>query len=126
MRTVVGDSAAVEHPYSLVRTIDGCTAWVSGVLPYDERGRVVAEPSAAIAAALRVLRERLADAGASLDDVVKVTVYLTDLGWRDALNEAFHDAFRPPRPARSAVEVRRLPRGAAIELDAIAQRRAGP
>lgn len=111
----------LDHPYSLVRTVDGRTAWVSGVLPYGPDGRIVTDRDDAIDAALRVLDERLGDAGASLADVVKVTVYLTDLGWRDALNAAFVDRFRPPLPARTAVEVRRLPRDAPIELDAVVQ-----
>jgi 2-iminobutanoate/2-iminopropanoate deaminase len=109
------------HPYSLVRTVDARTAWVSGVLPYRPDGALEHLPEAAIAAALRVLGERLADAGATIGDVVKVTVFLTDLGWRDALDDAWRRTWRPPRPARTAVEVRALPRGAAIELDAVAQ-----
>ncbi|MGH2684233.1 MAG: RidA family protein, partial [Actinomycetota bacterium] len=107
-----GDS--LEHPYTLVRRA-GPTAYVSGVLPYGLDGEIVHDRDEAIERVLAVLAERLDAAGLSLDDVVKTTVYLTDLAWRDALNVAFHRGFRPPRPARTAVEVRALPRGAAIE-----------
>jgi 2-iminobutanoate/2-iminopropanoate deaminase len=119
--TAAGVPIDDDHPYSLVRTADGRTGWVSGVLPYGPDGRLVTERDTAIEAALDVLATRLADAGARLDDVVKVTVYLTDLGWRDALNAAFVRRFRPPFPARTAIEVRRLPRDAPIELDAVVQ-----
>jgi len=111
----------VDHPYSLVRTVDGRLGWVSGVVPYGGDGKVITERDAAIDRALTLLAERIADAGATLDDVVKVTAYLTDLDWRDSLNNAFAARFRPPLPARTAVEVSRLPRGSGIELDAVVQ-----
>jgi enamine deaminase RidA (YjgF/YER057c/UK114 family) len=110
------------HPYSLVRTVDGVTAWCAGVLPYNEAGTLEREPEAAVAAAIRSLGERLERAGASLDDVVKVTVFLTDISWRPALDEAWRRTWDPPRPARTAIEVRRLPQDVGIEIDAIVQR----
>lgn len=113
------------HPYSLVRTVDGEAAWCAGVLPYDVEGELETEPAPAIAAALRVLEERLAKAGATLDDVVKVTVFLADLDWRPALDEAWRRTWDVPRPARTALQVARLPRDAMIELDAIVHRPAG-
>lgn len=119
VRTVAADGNRRDHPYSSVRSSDGVLGWVSGVLPYDTEGQLVTERDAALGAALRVLDERVTAAGASLGDVVKITVYLLDLGWRDALNEAWIAWFDEPRPARTAVEVRALPRGAPIELDAI-------
>jgi 2-iminobutanoate/2-iminopropanoate deaminase len=128
IRTVAAEGAgadARDHPYSLVRTVDGRTAWLSGVLPYDPSGSgdVVhdAAPGEVIAAALATLRTRVECAGATLDDVVKTTVFLTDLSWRDALNDAYASTFTPPLPARTAVEVSRLPRDAAIEIDAVIQ-----
>lgn len=114
-----------DHPYSLVRTVDGRTGWLSGVLPYGADGEVVHDRDAALDAALQVLGERLATAGATLDDVVKVTVYLTDLAWRDALNDVWRRVFSDPMPARTAVEVRALPKGAPVELDAVCVLRAG-
>lgn len=119
LRTVAADGDLRDHPYSSVRTADGVVGWVSGVLPYAPDGTIVADREAALAAAMRVLDERLGAAGAHLDDVVKVTVYLVDLAWRDALNDAWLTTFAEPRPARTAVQVAALPRGAMIELDAV-------
>lgn len=118
----VGSPDEEHHPYSLVRVVDG-TGWCAGVLPYGPDGELVAEPAAAVAAALRVLGERLEEAGASLDDVVKVTVFLADIGWRPHLDEAWLRTWDAPRPARTAVQVSRLPREAGIEIEAVVQRR---
>jgi 2-iminobutanoate/2-iminopropanoate deaminase len=119
LRTVAADGDLRDHPYSSVRTADGVVGWVSGILPYASDGSIVADRDGALAATMRVLEERLATAGARLEDVVKVTAYLVDLGWRDALNEAWLTTFAAPRPARTAVQVQALPRGAMIELDAV-------
>lgn len=119
LRTVAAEGDEHDHPYSSVRTTDGLVGWVSGVLPYAPDGSLVADRDLAVEAALRVLDERVQAAGARLDDVVKVTAYLVDLGWRDALNAAWLAHFAVPRPARTAVQVQALPRGAMIELDAV-------
>lgn len=58
-------------------------------------------------------------AGASLHDAVRVTVYLTDLADFAKLNEIMPQYFREPFPARTTVQVSALPRGAAVEVDAI-------
>ena len=58
-------------------------------------------------------------AGGTLDDVVKVTVYLTDLAHFARVNEIMAEHFGEPYPARAAVGVAALPRGALIEADAI-------
>src|SRR5688572_11476720 len=58
-------------------------------------------------------------AGGSLGDVVKLTVYLTDLANFALVNETMAQYFQPPYPARAAVGVASLPRGAQVEIDAI-------
>ncbi len=58
-------------------------------------------------------------AGGSLADCVKLTVYLTDLGHFNELNQVMESFISAPYPARAAVEVSALPRGALIEIDAI-------
>lgn len=65
------------------------------------------------------LREVAAAAGGTLDDIVKLTVFLSDFGDFAKLNEIMPQYFISPYPARSAVEVSQLPRGALIEIDAI-------
>lgn len=58
-------------------------------------------------------------AGGGLEDVVKLTVYLTDLANFARVNEIMASYFNPPYPARAAVGVASLPRGAQVEMDAI-------
>jgi reactive intermediate/imine deaminase len=58
-------------------------------------------------------------AGGSLDDVVRIGIYLTDLGDFAAVNEVMADYFTAPYPARSTIQVAGLPRGARVEVDAI-------
>jgi len=60
-------------------------------------------------------------AGGSLDDCVKVNVYLTDLGHFAKVNEIMATYFREPYPARAAVGVASLPRNALVEVDAVMQ-----
>jgi 2-iminobutanoate/2-iminopropanoate deaminase len=66
------------------------------------------------------LAARLAEAGASLSDVVKTTCFLTDMDAFAEFNEAYTSAFGDHRPARSTVEVSALPRGVVVEIEAIA------
>lgn len=64
------------------------------------------------------LREVLAANGASLDDVAKTTVFLTDMADFDAMNEIYADEFGAHRAARTTVAVAALPRGARVEIEA--------
>ena len=59
------------------------------------------------------------ESGGNLDDVVKLTVFLTDLNHFAVVNEVMAEHFNPPYPARAAVEVAALPKGVPIEIDAI-------
>ena len=58
-------------------------------------------------------------AGGSLADVVKLNVFLTDLGHFPLVNQIMADFFREPYPARAAIGIASLPRGAQVEMDAI-------
>ncbi len=58
-------------------------------------------------------------AGGTLDDIVKLTVYLTDLGDFPVVNEIMAEYFTEPYPARAAIGVAQLPKGATVEMDAI-------
>ncbi|MFP6807871.1 MAG: Rid family detoxifying hydrolase [Pseudomonadales bacterium] len=58
-------------------------------------------------------------AGGSINDVVKFTVYLTDLGNFAAVNDVMNKVLEAPYPARAAIEVSALPKGALVEVDAI-------
>jgi 2-iminobutanoate/2-iminopropanoate deaminase len=59
-------------------------------------------------------------AGFSFRDVVKTTVYMTDIGEFAQMNEIYGEYFVQPFPARSTVEVRALPKGARVEIDVLA------
>jgi 2-iminobutanoate/2-iminopropanoate deaminase len=75
--------------------------------------------------ALANLRALLEGAGASLADVVKTTVFLTDIDDWPAMNEAYAEAFGETRPARSAIGVAALPMGGVVEVEAWALRGEG-
>jgi 2-iminobutanoate/2-iminopropanoate deaminase len=74
--------------------------------------------------ALENLSGVLRAAGSSLADVVKTTVFLVDMGDYAAVNEVYGEFFSAEPPARSAVAVAALPRGARVEVEAIAARHA--
>ncbi|HRE32253.1 MAG TPA: RidA family protein [Candidatus Berkiella sp.] len=69
---------------------------------------------------LRNLKAVLASVGGDFSHIVKVTVFLKDLGNYTVLNEIMQKYFTTPYPARSALEVSRLPRDALVEIEAIA------
>jgi 2-iminobutanoate/2-iminopropanoate deaminase len=69
---------------------------------------------------LTAVRNILEEAGSGLEKVVKVTVFMTDLGGFAEMNEVFARFFPADPPARSAVGVAALPKGAGIEVDVIA------
>ncbi len=71
---------------------------------------------------LRNVREVLLAAGLGLEKVVKTTVYMTDLGRFSEMNEVYAAFFAAPYPARATVEVSALPKGASVEIEAIATR----
>ena len=110
-----------EHPYTEAYD-DGGVVYVSGALSVDPDGSVVGGRRPALDAALEKLRFRLGTVGLDLADVVKTTYFVTDVSLRDEANEQFVDAFAEPRPARSFVEVSRLPYGATVEIEAVARR----
>jgi reactive intermediate/imine deaminase len=107
-------------PYSQA-TRSGDTVYLSGQIPLDPAtGELVGGDIAA--QARRVfdnLRAVCEAAGGSLDDVVRVGIYLMDLGDFAAVNAVMAEVFTAPYPARSTIQVSGLPRGARVEVDAI-------
>lgn len=114
------------HPYSEVRISRHGTAYVSGVLPYNSEGVVELDKKLAPKLAVSVLTERLHAAGLTLQDVMKTTVFVTDISIREELNQIYRETFTSPMPARTVVEVRKLPQGSPIEIEAIAHRDVEP
>jgi len=97
---------------------------VSGQVGVRE-GRLADGFDAQCIQALANLRGQLESAGASLDDVVKTTVFLRHMADYGRMNELYCEAFGDHRPARSAVGVAELPLGALVEVEAWAHHRAG-
>ena len=110
-----------EHPYTAAVAV-GDVVFVSGALNVDREGVVVPGRREALDAALETLRRRLATVGLDLEHVVKATYFVTDISLRDEANDQFVERFGVRKPARTFVEVSRLPYGATVEIDAIARR----
>ena len=118
------NAPAAIGPYS--QAIDsGCgLVFVSGQLPIDPatgafpEGGVAQQTRQSILNAQAILKE----AGLELSQVVKTTVFLADMGDFAAMNEVYGQFFTQPFPARSAVAVKTLPKGALVEIECIASR----
>ncbi len=94
--------------------------YVSGQIPLvPGSGLISEEIEAQIAQVFDNLNSIITAAGATLDDTIKFTVYLTDLTHFPKVNEAMAERLTQPYPARVAVEVSGLPKGAMVEVDAI-------
>ena len=85
-------------------------------------GKIVAGVEAQARQVLANIKAVLDDCGASMSDVAKTTVFVTDIAQFATVNAVYADAFGDHRPARSTVQVAALPLGARIEIDAIAVR----
>ena len=109
-------------PYSQAVVSNGL-AYLSGQIPLDPAtGQIVeGDIAAQTARVLENLKAVLAACGSSLDQVLKTTVYLKDLGEFARMNDVYARYFPAAPPARSTVEVARLPRDARVEIDAIAR-----
>jgi 2-iminobutanoate/2-iminopropanoate deaminase len=117
--TALGAPAAV-GPYShAVRT--GDLVFISGQVPLDpESGELAGDAFAEQARrCLENLAVVAAAAGATLADAVRVTVYLTDMSAFNEVNEVYGTFFETEPPARVAIGVAALPKGAKVEMDAI-------
>jgi reactive intermediate/imine deaminase len=121
-KQIVSTSAAPAAigPYSqAVRA--GNTLWLSGQIPLDPVTKELVQGDIE-AQARRVfdnIKAVVAAAGATLDEVVKTTIFLTDLSHFATVNKVMAEYFREPYPARSTVGVAALPRGAQVEVECI-------
>lgn len=109
-------------PYSQAMRHDGLV-WASGQVALDPAtGELVGGDDTAAQArqALTNLRAVLKAAGSGLERVLKAQVWLVDMGDFAAVNEVYAEFFGDHRPARACVAVRALPKGARVEIDAVA------
>ena len=117
------DAPQAIGPYS--QAIDtGAAVYVSGQIPALPDGKLVDGGVAAqTERCLLNVEAILKAAGLGLGDVVKTTVFMTDLSQFAAMNEVYAKHFKSPYPARATVQVAALPKGAGVEIDAVAVRR---
>lgn len=115
------NAPAAIGPYSQAIEANG-TVYVSGQLPINPATGEFAEGDIKDLArqSLTNIKNILAEAGLSMSNVAKVTVLLADIANFAAVNEVYAEFFQAPYPARSAFAVKDLPKGAAIEIEAIA------
>lgn len=108
-------------PYSQA-IMAGDTVYVSGQLPINPSTGEFAEGGIKEQArqSLSNIKNILAEAGMTMQQVVKVTVLMTDMSDFAAVNEVYAEFFSAPYPARSAFAVAALPKGGAIEIEAVA------
>jgi 2-iminobutanoate/2-iminopropanoate deaminase len=117
--TAPGAPEAVGPYVHAVRT--GDLLFCSGQIPLDPKtGELVgASPADQAGRCLENLAAVCAAAGATLGDAVRLTVYLTDMGAFAQVNEVYESFFESDPPARVAIAVAGLPRGALVEIDAV-------
>ena len=111
-------------PYSQAIDSGAGLVFVSGQLPIDPATGAFPEGDVKVQTrqSLTNARAILEAAGLSLKNVVKTTVFLADMADFAAMNEVYSQFFTAPFPARSAVAVKTLPKGALVEIECIAAR----
>ncbi|PWI58440.1 RidA family protein [Sulfoacidibacillus thermotolerans] len=121
LQVVHSDQApAAIGPYAQAIKV-GNMIYTSGQIPLTATGELVQGDAAVQTRQVFAnLRAVLAAAGSSLDRVVKTTVFVSDLNDFGVVNEVYAEAFGTHRPARSTVQVARLPRDAKVEIELIA------
>ncbi len=99
----------------------GNLIFISGQLPINaETGEMPTDITAQTKQSIANLKAILAEAGASLDNVVKSTVFLADMSLFGEMNAVYSEEFKAPFPARSAFAVKELPKKALVEIEVIA------
>ena len=106
-------------PYS--QAIDlGNLVFTSGQIPVAPDGTVSNDIVEQAHQALKNLKAVLEAAGCSMDCVVKTTVFISDMDQFGAINAVYEQYFSRPYPARSCVQVAKLPKGVGVEIEAVA------
>ncbi|SUK17455.1 endoribonuclease L-PSP [Staphylococcus agnetis] len=122
MQTINTDKApAAVGPYSHASIVNGMV-YTSGQIPLNLEGNIVSDDvEAQTKQVFENLKAVLEAAGSDLDHVVKVLVFLSDMGHFQKVNDVYGTYFTSHKPARSAVEVARLPKDVKIEIEVIAE-----
>jgi reactive intermediate/imine deaminase len=108
-------------PYSVARKLDN-TLYLSGQIGIDPETMQLADGvEQQMHRVFKNMQAVLTDARASLKDVVKVTIFITDMNSFSIVNQIMSEYFSEPYPARSTVGVKELPKGALVEVEGIVQ-----
>lgn len=101
----------------------GNLLFISGQIPVNPADGSIPEGiKAQTAQSIANIKAILAEAGMSMDNVVKTTVFLADMSLFTEMNEVYAENFTAPYPARSAVAVRELPKQVLVEIETIASK----
>ncbi len=113
-------SPAAIGPYSqAIKT--GNLIFTSGQIPFTAKGKLVsADVKEQTLQSLQNLKNILEKAGTGMDNIIKCTVFISDMDQFAQVNEVYQQFFNEPYPARSCVEVARLPKDVKVEIEAIA------
>ena len=123
MKTIISTpkAPAAIGPYSQAVLVNGMH-FTSGVIPIDPETNTLVEGDVTVQArqAIGNLKNLIEASGSSMDKVVKTTVFIKDMNDFGKINDIYKDFFTSDFPARSCVEVARLPKDVLIEIEAIA------
>ena len=123
MKTIISTpkAPAAIGPYSQAVLVNGML-FTSGVIPIDPETNTLVEGDVTVQArqAIGNLKNLIEASGSSMDKVVKTTVFIKDKNDFGKINDIYKDFFTSDFPARSCVEVARLPKDVLIEIEAIA------
>lgn len=114
------NAPAAIGPYSQGMNV-GNLVFTSGQIPFNTNGELVSDDVQEQARqSLNNIKKILEEAGTNVDNVVKCTVFISDMNDFPEINEVYEEFFTKPYPARSCVEVARLPKDVKVEIEAIA------
>ena len=122
MKQIKTDKApAAIGPYSQA-IVSGNTVYCSGQIPINpETGDIPEGVSAQAHQVFKNIKNLIEAAGSSIDNVVKTTVFIKDMNDFAKINEIYAEYFTEPYPARSCVEVARLPKDVSLEVETIVE-----
>ena len=107
-------------PYSIAISFNNLI-FTSGQIPINPVNKTIPESIEEQAKqAMENLKTVLEAGGSNIDKVIKTTIYLKDMGDFGTVNEIYESFFKPPFPARTCIQVSKLPKDALIEIEAIA------
>lgn len=113
-------SPAAIGPYSQAIKINDMI-FTSGQIPFNAEGKLISDDvQKQTRQSLNNVKNILKEAGSSMDKVIKCTVFISNMDDFTKINEIYQEFFSEPYPARSCVEVARLPRSVKVEIEAIA------